>query len=145
VRLWGGFCSPPHWRGNDFCLTSKVVGVYCETSGRFDRSVVVCQRLKACTSISHHKIETQTFVRVWIKFAEVCIRFCCSKYGMMKGEFLNLRRRTDLSESNWLCVDIRYGRRLFIIHHLVYTYTAVTGLIANGFCVLFSKNKAFIT
>ena len=39
--------------------------------------------------------------------------------------------RTDLSESNWLCVDIRYRRRLFIIRCFVYDYTAVAGLIAN--------------
>jgi hypothetical protein len=40
-----------------------------------------------------------------------------------------------------LCVDIRYGRRLFIIHCLVYTYTAVAGLIANGFCVFFKEQS----
>jgi hypothetical protein len=45
--------------------------------------------------------------------------------------------RTDLSKSNWLCVYIRYRRSLFIIHYLVYNYTAVAGLIANGFCGFF--------
>ena len=51
-----GFVLTPHWRGNDFCLTSTVVGVYCTTIDRFDGSVVVCPRLKMC--ISHHIIKT---------------------------------------------------------------------------------------
>ena len=76
-----------------------------------------------------------------MKFAQVCTFLLFAVWHDERGILKRHRSRTDLSVSNWLRVDIRDRRRLFIIHCLVYTYAAVARLIASGFCVFFQRTK----